>query len=96
MRISQLTKYMKSRLSNCIYCGKEITDNQEFQYCSTKAGRYVAYIFIHNDCIPAAQAYVRGTTNADMKSYLDSSKDVKHIDRASTYSKMYSKEEVLK
>lgn len=58
MKASQLSKYMRSRLSNCIFCGKPITEHQEFQYCSTRAGRYVAYAFIHNDCIPAAQKYV--------------------------------------
>lgn len=108
MRISQLTKYMKSRLSNCIYCGEEITDNQEFQYCSTKVGRYIAYAFIHNDCIAAAQRYVSnqkyadikeafhsGKTHANMSSYSTQDK-VEHIDRASTYTKLYSKEEVVK
>ena len=58
MRISQLTKYVKSRMTNCIYCGKPITDNQEFKYCSARCGRYVAYVFIHNDCIPKAQKFV--------------------------------------
>lgn len=59
MKLSQLTKYQKSRMSNCIYCGKPITENQEFQYASTKVGRYVAYAFIHNDCIVNAQNFVR-------------------------------------
>ena len=58
MRSSQLTKYIKSRMSNCIYCGKPITENQEFKYCSARTGRYVAYVFIHCDCIPAAQKYI--------------------------------------
>lgn len=58
MNVSQLSKYMKSRMTPCIFCGKKITDNQEFQWCSTKAGRYVAYAFIHNDCIKDAQRYV--------------------------------------
>ena len=57
MRISQLSKYMKSRVSNCIFCGKPITDKQDFEYCSTKWGRYVIYVFIHSDCIPEAKKY---------------------------------------
>lgn len=95
MKLSQLTKYQKSRMTKCIYCGKPITENQEFQYCSTKVGRYTAYAFIHNDCIALAQAFVRGVSHADMASY-STQDEVEHIDRASTYSKIYQKEEVLK
>lgn len=59
MRASQLSKYMKSRISKCIYCGMPITDKQEFEYCSTRIGRYVTYAFIHSDCIPKAAKYVQ-------------------------------------
>lgn len=59
MKVSQLSKYMKSRVTKCIYCGKPITDKQEFEYCSTRIGRYVAYAFIHSDCIPKAVKYVQ-------------------------------------
>lgn len=58
MRVSQLSKYMKSRISNCIYCGKPITDKQEFEYCSTKEGRYVVYAFIHSECIADARRFI--------------------------------------
>lgn len=58
MRSSQLTKYIRSRMTSCIYCGKPITDKQDFQYCSTRSGRYVAYVFIHSDCIPKAQKFI--------------------------------------
>lgn len=106
MNVSQLSKYMKSRMTPCIFCGKKITDNQEFQWCSTKAGRYVAYVFIHNDCIKEAQKYINnqkyadiktafhsGNTHADMSTY-NQSDEVEFIDRASTYQKMVK--EVLK
>ena len=45
-------------MTSCIYCGKPITDKQDFQYCSTRSGRYVAYVFIHSDCIPKAQKFI--------------------------------------
>lgn len=59
MRTDELSKYVKSRMSNCIFCGKPITENQDFQYCSAKQGRFVAYVFIHSDCIPEAQRYLQ-------------------------------------
>ena len=56
---SQLSKYQRSRMCNCVYCGKEITDNQQFEYCTTKISRFTVYAFIHSDCIIKAQHYLR-------------------------------------
>lgn len=51
MKVSDLSKYQKSRLCKCIICGKEITENQDFQFCTTRYKRYNVYCFMHSDCI---------------------------------------------
>lgn len=101
MKINQLTKYQKSRISNCIFCGKPITENSEFQWCSARTGRCVAYIFIHNDCIKDAQkdvinqkygaikdAFNSGNTHADMSIYSTQDEELEHLDTKSWYPKM--------
>lgn len=61
MRMHELTKYQKSRMCRCIYCGKEITEFQEFEFTYTKFGRCNIYVFIHSDCIVAAQDWLKDT-----------------------------------
>ncbi|MBO7731714.1 MAG: hypothetical protein J6S67_04160 [Methanobrevibacter sp.] len=60
MKMSELTKYQKSRLCKCIFCGKEITEFQEFEFACTKFGRCNVYAFIHSDCIVAANEWAKG------------------------------------
>lgn len=56
---NQLTKYQRSRMCNCIACGKPITDNQQFEFCTTRISRFTVYAFIHSDCIIKAQKYLQ-------------------------------------
>lgn len=55
---SQLTKYQKSRMENCVICGKPITENQQFEFCTTRTSRSIVYAFIHSDCIIKSHKYV--------------------------------------
>lgn len=59
MKIAELTKYQKSRLCRCLFCGKEITDFQEFEFTTTRYKRYNIYTFIHSDCMVKAQEWLR-------------------------------------
>ena len=59
MKISELTAYQKQRLCNCIYCGRKIKEDEEFQMIRTKKGRYSIYTFIHKDCIYAAKEWLK-------------------------------------
>lgn len=58
MKMSELTKYQKSRMCKCIYCGHEITENQDFQFCTTRYKRFNIYTFIHSDCMVKANKLV--------------------------------------
>lgn len=55
---SQLTKYQRSRMCNCLYCGKEISDLEQFEFCTTKISRFTVYAFIHSSCIVKAQKFI--------------------------------------
>lgn len=46
-------------MCNCIVCGKPITDNQQFEFCTTKISRFTVYAFIHSDCIVTAQRFLQ-------------------------------------
>ena len=46
-------------MGKCIFCGKEITDFQEFEFCTTKYRRWNIYTFIHSDCMVIAQEWLR-------------------------------------
>lgn len=59
MKLDELTKYQKSRLCKCIYCGKQITPNQEFQFCTSRFKRYNIYVFIHSDCMVKANELLK-------------------------------------
>ena len=59
MKLDELTKYQKSRLCKCIFCGQPITPNQEFQFCTTRFKRYNIYIFIHADCMVKANELLK-------------------------------------
>lgn len=63
MKMKELTKYQKSRMCRCIYCGREITEFQDFEFTSTKFGRCNVYVFIHSDCIVAAQDWLKDATS---------------------------------
>lgn len=59
MRMKELTKYQKSRLCLCIYCKHPITENQEFEFCTTRYSKYNIYTFIHSDCMIKANSDLR-------------------------------------
>lgn len=59
MKLDELTKYQKSRLCKCIFCGQSITPNQEFQFCTSRYKRYNIYIFIHADCMVKANELLK-------------------------------------
>lgn len=58
MLMKDLTKYQKSRMCNCLYCGKQITENQQFEYCTTRISKFTVYAFIHSDCILRARHFL--------------------------------------
>lgn len=59
MRMTELTKYQKSRMCLCLYCHQQITENQEFEFCTTKFGKSTIYTFIHSDCMVKAKNDLR-------------------------------------
>ena len=59
MKIAELTKYQKSRLCRCLFCGKEITEFQEFEFTTTKYKKFNIYTFIHSDCMVKAQEWLK-------------------------------------
>lgn len=59
MRFNDLTKYQKSRLCKCIFCGKQITEHQEFEFCSTRYKRFNIYTFIHSECMVEASELLK-------------------------------------
>lgn len=59
MYVEDLTQYQKQRFAPCIYCGRKIKDDEEFQMLVTKQGRYRIYTFIHKDCIFAARQWLK-------------------------------------
>lgn len=72
MKMAELTKYQKSRLCKCLFCGKEITEFQDFEFCTTKYRRYNIYTFLHSDCMVKAQEFTR--QNKSLIESVDTSK----------------------
>lgn len=59
MKLDELTKYQKSRLCKCIFCGQQITPNQEFEFCTSRYKRFNIYVFIHSDCMVKANEMLK-------------------------------------
>lgn len=56
MKRSQLTKYVKSKMTNCIVCNTPICEEDNFHLLKTTVGKYTLYTPVHYACAIAKAA----------------------------------------